>query len=180
MVHNSKCRSCPAHSGDSRGGLGGPCPPRFLLGPPFGPPSFFLFLRSFGWHMQGCQMRFVKVPAILSTAPDLSCVVIRKRHRENRETISIIKRQLMICPYCGWLVIFRYVCDVTFAPKIASTAANKLRWRICPDKIHYKSRYSLRNSALLLFEDTVNYLFSQYRLQTLIFKIPTFYRPLLN
>jgi len=25
-----------------------------------------------------------------------------------------------------------------------------------------------------------NYLFSQYRLQTLIFKIPSFYRPLLN
>jgi len=46
-------------------------------------------------------MRFVKIPAILSTAPDLSCVLIRKRHRENRETISIIKRQLMICPYFG-------------------------------------------------------------------------------
>jgi len=30
-------------------------------------------------------MRFAKIPAILSTAPDLSCVVIRKRHRENRD-----------------------------------------------------------------------------------------------
>jgi len=36
-------------------------------------------------------MRFVKIPADLSTAPDLSCVVIRKRHRENSETISIVK-----------------------------------------------------------------------------------------
>jgi len=88
-------------SGDSKGGLGGPWPPRFLLSPPFGPPVFFLILRSFGWHMQGCQMRFVKIPAILSTAPDLSCVVIRKQHKENRETISIVKRQLMICPYFG-------------------------------------------------------------------------------
>jgi len=29
-------------------------------------------------------MRFVNISAILSTAPDLSCVVIRKRHSENR------------------------------------------------------------------------------------------------
>jgi len=66
-----------------RGGLGGPFPPRFLLGP----PGFFLISRlsSFGWHMQGCQMHFVKIPAILSTAPDLSCVLIRKQHRENRD-----------------------------------------------------------------------------------------------
>jgi len=125
---------------------------RFLLGPFFDHPSFFLILRSFGWHMQGCQMRFVKIPAILSTAPDLSCVVIRKRRRENSETISIVKRQLMICPYFGWIVTFRCVCDFGIAPRIASTAANKLRWRICPDRIHYKSRYSLRNSALVLFE----------------------------
>jgi len=60
--------------------------------------------------MQGCQMRFVKIPAILPTAPDLRCVVIRKRHRENRETISIVKRQLMICPYFGWLVTLQCVC----------------------------------------------------------------------
>jgi len=38
-------------------------------------------------------MRFVKIPVILSTAPDLSLIVIRKRHRENRETISIVKPQ---------------------------------------------------------------------------------------
>jgi len=44
-------------------------------------------------------MRFVKIPAILSTAPvlDLSCVVIRKRHRKT-ETIRIVKPQLIICP----------------------------------------------------------------------------------
>jgi len=46
-------------------------------------------------------MRFVKIPAILSTAPDLSYVVIRKWHMENRETISIVKPQLIICPYFG-------------------------------------------------------------------------------
>jgi len=34
--------------------------------------------------------------------------------------------------------------------------------------------------VLVLFEVTVNYLFSQHRLQTLIFKIPAFYRHLLN
>jgi len=41
-------------------------------------------------------MRFVKIPAILSTAPDLSCVVIRMWHRENRETISIVKQGCQI------------------------------------------------------------------------------------
>jgi len=49
------------------------------------------------------------------------------------------------------------VCDLIIAPTIASTAANKLRWRNCPDKIHYKSRCGLRNSALFLFEVTANY-----------------------
>jgi len=73
----------------------------------------------------------------LSTVPDLSCVVFRKRHRENRETISIVKPQLIICPYFGWLITFRCVCDVSIAPRIASTAANKLWWKNCPDKIHY-------------------------------------------
>jgi len=43
-------------------------------------------------------MRFVKIPAILSTAPDLSFVEIRKQNRENRETISIVKPQLIFCP----------------------------------------------------------------------------------
>jgi len=38
-------------------------------------------------------MRFVKIPAILSTVAGLSCFVIRKQHRENRETISIVKPQ---------------------------------------------------------------------------------------
>jgi len=45
-------------------------------------------------------MRFVRIQAILSTAPDLSCVVIRKRHRENRETISIVKRQFIYLFIC--------------------------------------------------------------------------------
>jgi len=30
-------------------------------------------------------MHFVKIPAILSTAPDLSCVAIWKRRRESRD-----------------------------------------------------------------------------------------------
>jgi len=55
-------------------------------------------------------MRFVKIPAILSIAPDLSCVVIRKWHRENRETVSIVKSQLIICPYFGCFFTFRCVC----------------------------------------------------------------------
>jgi len=61
-----------------------------------------------------------------STVPDLSRAVFRKRHRENRETISIVKPQLLICPYFGWLITLLYVCDVTIAPRIASTAINKL------------------------------------------------------
>jgi len=38
----------------------------------------------------------------------------------------------------------------------------------------------LKNSALVRFEVTANYLFSKHQLQALIFKIPAFYRPLLN
>jgi len=38
----------------------------------------------------------------------------------------------------------------------------------------------LRNSALVLFEVTANYLFSKYRLHVLVFKTPAFHRPLLN
>ena len=43
---------------------------------------------------------FLKIPAILSTAPDLSFVEIRKQHRKIA-TISIVKPQLIICPYFG-------------------------------------------------------------------------------
>jgi len=46
----------------------------------------------------------------MSTVSDLSCVVFRKRHRENRETISIVKRQLTLGPYFGWLITIRCVC----------------------------------------------------------------------
>jgi len=38
----------------------------------------------------GCQMRFVNIPAILSTVQDLSYDVVRKQPRENRETISVV------------------------------------------------------------------------------------------
>ena len=76
-------------SGDSKGGpKWAMAHPDFCLVPRLAPQVFFLISRlsSFGCHMQGCQMRFVKIPAILSTAPDLSCVVIRKQHRENRDS----------------------------------------------------------------------------------------------
>jgi len=52
------------------------------------------------------------------------------RHRENRQTISIVTPQLLICPYFDWLMTFRCVCDVTSATRIASTTANKLRWSL--------------------------------------------------
>jgi len=38
---------------------------------------------------------------------------------------------------CPTHYISVYVCDVTIVPRIASTAANKLRWRNCTDKNHY-------------------------------------------
>ena len=66
-------------------------------------------------------MRFVKIPSILSTAPDLSYVVVRKQHRESTETISIVKPQSY--PYFGWFITFRSVIALRFE----STAANKLR-----------------------------------------------------
>ena len=134
-------------SGDSKGGLGGPCPPQFFAWP----PSLFL-----NFPFQGCQMRFVNIPAILSTATDLSCVVIRKQHRENKDNqycYATINNLL----YFGWFVTFRCACGVIIAPRIASTAANKLRWRNYPDKIYYKSHYDLRNSALVPFEVTASY-----------------------
>jgi len=141
-----------------RGAWVGHGPTRFLLAPPFRPASFFLISRSslLGWHMQDCQMRFVKIPDFLSTAPDLSCVVICKQHRESRDN-QYCWVTINNLPYFGWFVTIRCVCDVTIAPRIASTAANELRWKNYPDKIHYKSHYNLRNSALFYFEITVNY-----------------------
>ena len=85
----------------------------------------------------------------LSTVSDLICVVIRKRLRENRATVSIVKTQLIICLYSGWLITFLCVRDTKISPTIASIAANKLRWKNCPDKIHYQGHYNLRNSALV-------------------------------
>jgi len=79
----------------------------------------------------------------------------KQRKSENGET-SVVKAQVTICLYI------------------------EFRWRNCPDKIHYYSHYNLRTSALVLFAVTVNYLFSKYRLQSLVFKIPAPFRPLLN
>ena len=44
-------------------GAGWGMAPRFLLclASPFATPNVFLNLRSLGWHMQGCQMRLVKI-----------------------------------------------------------------------------------------------------------------------
>jgi len=50
-------------------------------------------------------MRFVKIPAILSTALGLNFVVIRKRHRQNRD-ISIVKATINNLPVF-WLI--RYI-----------------------------------------------------------------------
>jgi len=62
---------------------------------------------------------------------------------ENRQTIGIVKPQLITHrPILADSLHFG-VCDVTVARRIASTAANTLRWRNCPDKIHYKSHYDL-------------------------------------
>jgi len=66
----------------------------------------------------------VSTTSLLLTLPDLSCVVFRKRLGENIETISIVKPQLIIFPYFGWLITFRCMCDVIIVPRIASTAAN--------------------------------------------------------
>jgi len=63
----------------------------------------------------------------LSTVPDLKRVVFRKRHRENRATISIVRPQLIICLHFGWLITFRCVRDAKIARRIAPTAGNKLR-----------------------------------------------------
>ena len=83
----------------------------------------------------GLPDAFFKIPAILSTVPELSCVVIRKQHRENRETITIVNQQYFFRILAGSLHFG--VCDVKISPRIASTAANKLHLRNCPDKIHY-------------------------------------------
>jgi len=52
-------------------------------------------------------------------------VLIRKQHRENRETMSIDIPQ-KFSRYFGWLVTLRCVCDVKITPRLAPTAANKL------------------------------------------------------
>jgi len=56
-------------------------------------------------------MRYVIIPAILSTASDLSCVVIRKEHRENRDN-QYCYATINNLPYFGWFVTFRCVCDL--------------------------------------------------------------------
>jgi len=82
-------------------------------------------------------MRFVKIPAIFSTVPDpdLSFVVILSCTGK-KETMNIVKPQFALI--LAGSFTFRCVCVWREnRTKIASTAANKVHWRNCPDKIHY-------------------------------------------
>jgi len=144
-------------------------------------PVFFLISRlsSFGWHMQGCPMRFLKTPAILSTAPDLSCVAIRKRHRDNKDNQYCLVKISNLPVF--WLIRYISVCvwrdnrtkDCVNSSK--QTSLKKLSWQ---DSLQESLWFE--HSSLVLFEVTANYLFSHYRLHTLLFKTPAFYGPLLN
>ena len=184
-------------------------------------------------------MRFVKLPGILSTAPDLIYVAIRKRHRENRETISLFTWHISMWPNCGFWSIVAFILWVTLksvtflcvTQKIESHNRPKTtirpKWNVpCKEAkwvllsynwsfdgilaaalhfdvcVTWQSHEGLRQQQQINFaEETVltrfttiiiiiweimqsevmaNYLFSKYRLQALIFKIPAFYRPLLN
>jgi len=58
--------------------------------------------------MQGCPMRFLKTPAILSTAPDLSCVAIRKRHRDNKDNQYCLVKISNLPVF--WLIRYISVC----------------------------------------------------------------------
>ena len=166
--------------------VGGPWPPRFLLGPPFATPIFFLnFPFEFVWltyaglpNALGKNSGHFVNSARSKLCPDSQEAQVKQRDNQWRyATINNLPVFWLLLRYISVCVC---VCDVTIALRIATTAAHKLRWRNCPDKIYYKSHYNLRNSALVLFEVTANYLFSQYRFQTLIFKIPAVYRPLLK
>jgi len=184
-------------------------------------------------------MRFVKIPGILSTAPDLICVVIRKRHRENAETISLFTWHISMWPNCGFWSIVAFIFWVTLKSVAILSVTQKIeshnrpkntirpQWNVPCKKakwvllsynwsfdgilaaalhfdvcVTWQSHEGLRQQQQINFaEETVltrfttiiiiiweimqsevmaNYLFSKYRLQALIFKIPAFYRPLLN
>jgi len=52
-------------------------------------------------------MRFVKIPAIMSTVPDLSSVVLHKLHRENRKEYFLsnlpvfwVDHYISVCLFC--------------------------------------------------------------------------------
>jgi len=67
---------------------------------------------QFAFHI-GLPDAFCKnteTAAIFSTVPDLSFVVIRKRHREHKETMSIVKPQLILPVF--WLAHYISVCGV--------------------------------------------------------------------
>jgi len=81
-------------SGDSKEGPGWAMVPQIFAWPPFVPPSFLLNLKIVWLTNAGLPNAFCKNTGhFVNSARDLSCVVIRKRHTENRETISIVKRQ---------------------------------------------------------------------------------------
>ena len=77
--------------------------------------------------------------------------------KEKKATVSIVKLQVIkMCLHFGKLDL-----KMNFA------------WN-CPEKFHCQSHYNynLRRSALVLFGVTPIHLFSKYRLQAQIFKIP--------
>ena len=126
-----------AGSGNSKGG--GTewviAPSDFFLAPSLALSVFFLISRlsSFGWHMQDCQMRFVKIPVILSTAPDLSYVIIHKRYRENRDNQYCWATVNTLSVF--WLIRYISVCarrdnrtkDCVNSRKL--TSLKKLSWQ---------------------------------------------------
>ena len=69
-----------------------------------------------------------KIPAILSTVPDpdLSFVVILSCTGK-KETVSIVKPQFARILTGSFTFRCVCVCDVPIAPRIESTAANKVR-----------------------------------------------------
>jgi len=58
-------------------------------------------------------MRFVKIPAVLICQQcQIYAVSYFVSGAENREAVSIVEPQLIICRYFGWFDTFRCVCDV--------------------------------------------------------------------
>ena len=96
------------------------------------------------------------------------------------ETIKSVKPQLIICHILADSLHFgACVCDVIIAPRIASTAANKHRWRELSWQDSLQETLWFEKFCVSSFW-SYGKLFSQYRLQTLIFKVPAFAKLAVN